>query len=308
MDARSNVQSKTQWGPMVERKVEELLSSASRALARILSQTSSSGVWLQAPEGETTRTLLFDLLPEILLLLGRVRGRASEGDVRPFSAPLKARAQLAAMEKDTAKLEDRVNAALHVAQQSGHGSALEEALLLVLELNARVRGLLLQWAQGPEEPERPLDDGQTHEAGDGFVRKGALGAGSRPTAAETFRKREDKKRRVEEKKALRQTFEGFARGGAAQGVEEPAPLVDDILELAKRYKEGSLPWAAKVLGIPVTADLERARKQFRLRARDFHPDASNHPRTVEAFHLLQRAWEAFEALTTRASSNPRERK
>ena len=306
MDARSNAQSKTQWGRMIERKVEELLSSASRALAHILSQASSSGAWLQAPEGETTRLLLFDLLPEILLLLGRVGGKASEGDVRLFfSTPLKVRAQLAAIEKDTAKLEDRVNAALHVAQQAGHGSVFVEALLLVLELNARVRDQLRQWAQEREELGRPIEDGETLAGGDGFVRKGALGAGGRPTAAETFRKREDKKRRVEEKKALRQTFEGLARGGAAQGVEEPALFVDDILELAKRYKEGSLPWAAKVLGVPVTADLERARKQFRLRARDFHPDSSSHPRAVEAFHLLQRAWEAFEVLTTRHSSNPR---
>ena len=73
-----------------------------------------------------------------------------------------------------------------------------------------------------------------------------------------------------------------------------------------RLKPGTLPWAAKLIGVPVTADRERARRQYRVRAREFHPDLSRHPRAQEAFTLLQEAWRVFESHSPSSESAPRE--
>jgi curved DNA-binding protein CbpA len=45
----------------------------------------------------------------------------------------------------------------------------------------------------------------------------------------------------------------------------------------------------------VTADRERARRQYRQRARLFHPDVCADARAHEAFALVQRAWDVFES-------------
>lgn len=281
----------------VDRKVEELLLAAARVASERADVQGLSSDRTQSPVGSPLSSFLFELLPEALLLLARVHNGAGKGDEGGRGSHLKTRAMFTALEKDVASLEARVSAVL----RGGLSPALADAVRLVAAVGERLRGDL---ADARAERARQW---QEEADGGGCVRKGAMAAGSRPTASEIFRKREDKKRRVEEKKALWQTMEGWARGAGAQAQEDTthASLVDDVLEMAQRYKEGTLPWAAKILGVPVTADLERARKHFRLRAREFHPDASSHPRALEAFHLLQRAWEAFEALTTRHSSNPR---
>lgn len=131
-------------------------------------------------------------------------------------------------------------------------------------------------------------------------RLGRSVADTRPSASEQMRKRDEKKKRREERKTLFESFDaGRGAGGGADPVDdadaEAAALVECVLAQAARFKEGSLPWAAKLIGIPVTADRERARGQYRQRARVFHPDVCKHPRGSEAFVFLQRAWEVFES-------------
>jgi DnaJ domain len=69
--------------------------------------------------------------------------------------------------------------------------------------------------------------------------------------------------------------------------------VSDLLAKSAKLKARSLPWAAKILGIPVTADPEQAKSAFRIRAKLIHPDSSKHPSASEAFQSLKFALDDF---------------
>jgi hypothetical protein len=75
--------------------------------------------------------------------------------------------------------------------------------------------------------------------------------------------------------------------------EDEDCAVSELLQKIASLKPRTLPWAAKVLGIAVTADAEQANLAFRSRAKLLHPDVSQHPKASEVFQSLQWALEDF---------------
>ena len=74
---------------------------------------------------------------------------------------------------------------------------------------------------------------------------------------------------------------------------EPLEPAAAFFERTSKLKVKSFVWAAKALGISVTADEEVARSAFRMHAKTLHPDANSDPQAPEAFQALKIALDEF---------------
>jgi hypothetical protein len=118
--------------------------------------------------------------------------------------------------------------------------------------------------------------------------------------AQWMAKRGKKENTVQEKNGFKAAHKasGAADSEGANTTSEFELLEETLIRVAS-LKAGSLPWAARWLGIAVTSNLAMARQAYRARAKSFHPDVNSHPKASWAFHNLQDAMRYFEELDKR---------
>ena len=122
----------------MDAKLSFLLSTAARVAAESESSPGALGT-------ESARRLLYDLLPQALLLQGRsddVLGALATPSGKSSPNSFKTKAVLAALRKDLGKLGERLDAGIHVLQRADGGPGEEGARRACPSLCAGQRGRL----------------------------------------------------------------------------------------------------------------------------------------------------------------------
>jgi hypothetical protein len=211
------------------------------------------------------------------------------------------------------ELEVPARRAAFLREQEKIKHLLGKALELSMAGDASERAIAIAFVESAQlwlgSLEKMIESDVSFETAEKFsatpARKGAVGNDNGPLKArvspyEAMKKREEKKKKREEKKILFDDLDSLRRGASSSGpvdgaFQENLVLVDQILQVSQKHRLGSLPWAAKVLGLPVTAEGARARAQAKARMREVHPDVCSHPQAHEAFDVVQKAWNVFQA-------------